>query len=94
MCSLTCKYENKYGGKKMRNKDLFIELKYKADGQGLEDINFLEDDATIIGGQKYMLCGGVLNKNGGKLLFKARNIQEANEFTKRNPLASKVVVCS
>ncbi len=41
-----------------------------------------------------MLCGGVLNKNGGKLLFKARNIQEANEFTKRNPLASKIVVCS
>jgi len=41
-----------------------------------------------------MLCGGVLNKNGGKLLFKARNIQEANEFTKRNPLTSKMVACS
>lgn len=77
----------------MRNKDLFIELKYKADGQGLEGINFLEDDTTI-GGQKYMLCGGVLNKNGGKLLFKARNIQEANEFTKRNPLTSKIVAYS
>ncbi|KEZ86540.1 hypothetical protein IO99_09200 [Clostridium sulfidigenes] len=77
----------------MGNKDLFIELKYKADGQGLEGINFLEDDKEICG-QKYMLCGGVLNKNGGKLLFKARNIQEANEFTKRNPLTSKIVVCS
>ncbi|GAA0771982.1 hypothetical protein [Clostridium subterminale] len=77
----------------MGDKGLFIELKYKADGQGLEGINFLEDDREC-GGQKYMLCGGVLNKNGGKLLFKARNIQEANEFTKRNPLTSKIVVCS
>lgn len=76
----------------MRNKDLFIELKYKAGGKGLEDISFIEDDSSIEG--KYMLCGGVLNKNGGKLLFKARNIEEANEFTKRNPLTSKIVAFS
>ncbi len=77
----------------MKNKDLFIELKYKANGQGLEGINFLGEDTTV-GEQRYMLCGGVLNKNGGKLLFKARDIQEANEFTKRNPLTSKMVACT
>jgi hypothetical protein len=93
MCSLSYKYENKCGGKKMKNKDLLIELKYKANGQGLEGINFLEEDTTLEG-QRYMLCGGVLNKNGGKLLFKARDIQEANEFTKRNPLTSKMAACT
>ncbi len=77
----------------MKNKDLLIELKYKANGQGLEGINFLEEDTTLEG-QRYMLCGGVLNKNGGKLLFKARDIQEANEFTKRNPLTSKMAACT
>lgn len=76
----------------MGNGGLFIELKYKANGKGLEGINFLED--TSIKGSKYMLCGGVLNKNGGKLMFKARTIQEANEFTKRNPLTSKIVMCN
>ncbi len=93
MRSISYNYDNNYGGKKMRSKDLFIELKYKAGGKGLEGVNFLEDDAKD-GEHKYMLCGGVLNKNGGKLLFKARNIQEANEFTKKNPLTSKMLVCS
>lgn len=76
----------------MGKNGLFIELKYKADGKGLDGINFLEDDT--VRGSKYMLCGGVLNKNGGRLLFKARNIQEANEFAKRNPLSAKIVMCS
>lgn len=76
----------------MGKNGLFIELKYKADGKGLDGINFLEDDTER--GSKYMLCGGVLNKNGGKLLFKARSIQEANEFAKRNPLSAKIVMYS
>jgi len=76
----------------MRSNDLLIELKYKAGGKGLEGINFMEDNT--IKESKYMLCGGVLNKEGGKIFFKARNIEEANEFTKRNPLTSKIIVCS
>lgn len=76
----------------MNGKDLFIELKYGANGSGLEGINFMEDTGVM--GSKYMLCGGVLNRKGGKLLFKARNIEEANEFTKRNPLTSKIVTFS
>lgn len=73
----------------MNTKGLFIELKYNRDGMGLEGINFLEDKGDA--GSKYMLCGGVLNRKGGKLLFKARTIEEANEFTKRNPLTSKII---
>lgn len=73
----------------MRNSGLLIELKYKPDGKGLEGINFLEDKGSF--GTKYILCGGVLNKNGGRLLFKARTLEEANEFTKRNPLTSKII---
>lgn len=80
------------GVKDMNGKDLFIELKYGANGKGLEGINFLED-TTVLGG-KYMLCGGVLNRKGGKLLFKARSIEEANQFTKMNPLTSKIVTFS
>ncbi|MEG0132885.1 MAG: hypothetical protein RR891_11320 [Clostridium sp.] len=76
----------------MRSNDLLIELKYKANGEGLEGINFIEDNTVKAG--KYMLCGGVLNKDGGRLFFKARNIEEANEFTKKNPLTTKIIMCS
>ncbi len=76
----------------MGNGELFIELKYKEDGKGLEGINFLEN--TKAQGSKYMLCGGVLNKKGGKILFKARNMEEANEFTKHNPLSNRMSIYS
>lgn len=73
----------------MKSTGLFIELRYNKEGRGLEGINFLEDNGNL--GSKYLLCGGVLNRKGGKLLFKARTIEEANEFTKRNPLTAKIV---
>lgn len=76
----------------MGNEELFIELRYKEDGKGLEGVNFIEK--TKAQGSKYMLCGGVLNKRGGKILFKARDMEEANEFTKHNPLSSRMSICS
>ncbi|WP_017414788.1 MULTISPECIES: hypothetical protein [Clostridium] len=75
----------------MGNVDFLIELKYKADGKGLEGMSFIENKMKEA--SKYFLCGGILNKNGGKLIFKARNIEEVNEFAKSNPMA-KLVICN
>ncbi|MEG0772548.1 hypothetical protein [Clostridium sp.] len=76
----------------MGNKEFLIELKYKADGKGLEGMSFIEN--TMKEASKYMLCGGILNKNGGKLIFKARNIEEVNEFTKSNPMTARLLACN
>ena len=76
----------------MDNNGLFIELKYKADGMGLEGMNLIQN--TFKEGSKYLICGGILNKNGGKLIFKARTIEEANAFTKKNPMTSRIIAYS
>lgn len=76
----------------MGSSELFIELKYKEDGKGIEGINFIENNKVETG--KYMLCGGILNKKGGKVLFKARSMEEANEFAKHNPLSNRMTLCS
>lgn len=35
---------------------------------------------------KYLIAGGVYNKNGGTIIFKAKNLQEVKNVTSQKPL--------
>lgn len=40
------------------------------------------------GGNKYMLCGGIINKRGGMIIYNARTNEEAKELAKNNMMTN------
>lgn len=41
--------------------------------------------------KKYLLCGGVLNKEGGTMIFQASNMEEAEAIAANNPFTGSKV---
>lgn len=76
----------------MKNTDLFMRINYRAEGKDTETIRY---DAHIKynkqDSNKYMICGGIYNKNGGTIIFKAKDLKEAEEIANNNPLTKSVV---
>ena len=38
--------------------------------------------------KKYMLCGGIINKRGGTIIYNARNKEEAKEIAQNNMMTN------
>ncbi|MEG0671788.1 hypothetical protein [Clostridium sp.] len=70
----------------MENENLYMRINY-----GRKDSTIIQDKKSFIGNKKentsrYLLAGGIYNKNGGTIMFKANNAEEARDFANHNIL--------
>lgn len=76
----------------MKNNNLFIRINYKEDENYSELVSEEElMNHTNSSSSKYLICRGIFNKNGGTIIFKARNFKEAEEMLNNNPLSKSVI---
>lgn len=71
------------------NRDIFVKMNYKNIGElnsfiygGMNEKNKRED--------KYVMCAGKYDKNGWTIVFKAKDINEAEELLSRNSAREKL----
>jgi hypothetical protein len=76
----------------MKENNLFIRINYK------EDLNYAElvkdeelKNYADSSSSKYLICRGVCNKNGGTIIFKAKDFKEAEEMLNNNPLTKRAI---
>lgn len=69
----------------MSSNQMIVELVYKNGVELPLEIRFKND----VYNNKYVLCRGILNKKNSKIIFKMRNIDEANEFLQNNKIINK-----
>ncbi|MDT8716755.1 hypothetical protein IAI10_08800 [Clostridium sp. 19966] len=69
----------------MTKKDgLFVKINY-GNLKGINDKQKQENINKNRELKKFLYCAGVLNKNGGTMIFRADNIDEANYIVSNNP---------
>lgn len=72
----------------METKDLLVKINYRQEGNDSLAITYTESTDKASHPSKYLICGGMYNRNGGTITFKAKNIEEATEIANNN-LVSK-----
>lgn len=76
-----------------KREGLFVKINYNNNG-GMNSSR-VKDDRTVknnnINATKYLLCGGVFNKNGNTMIFQARNMHEAEQIVHNNPFVKSQV---
>ena len=73
--------------------DVFVKLNFKNIGELRSLIVDRKDIGSYYKG-KYIMCAGKHDKNGWTIVFKARNINEAEEIVSRNSRRKKRAVAS
>ena len=68
----------------METKDLLVKINYSREGNDSLAITYASSTNKVIHSSKYLLCGGRYNRNGGTIMFKAKNIEEAAEIANNN----------
>jgi len=76
------------GGKIMETKDLLVKINYSREGSDSLAITYTQSSDEIKHSSKYLICGGMYNRNGGTITFKAKNIEEATEIANNNLVAN------
>lgn len=75
----------------MDNNNLFVTINYRAK----DKLNIIKEDTDVrrtrirngeVNATKYLIGGGVYNKNGGTVVFKAKNLEEIKQVTSERPL--------
>ncbi|MCB2290388.1 hypothetical protein LGK97_11485 [Clostridium sp. CS001] len=72
----------------METKDLLVKINYRQEGNDSLAITYTQSTDKDNHPSKYLICGGMYNRNGGTITFKAKNIEEATEIANNN-LVSK-----
>jgi len=72
----------------METKNLLVKINYSREGSDSLAITYTQSNDEIKHSSKYLICGGMYNRNGGTITFKAKNIEEATEIANNN-LVSK-----
>lgn len=64
---------------------IFVKINYKLDKDNKNQIkdNRANNKSNLF--NKYLLCGGKYNKNGGTMIFQAEDLKEAEEIINNNP---------
>lgn len=75
----------------MDSNNIFVTINYRAKGeQSLNTESNTSRRTKIRNGEvnstKYLIGGGVYNKNGGTIVFKAKNLEEIKQVTSERPL--------
>lgn len=68
-----------------KNCGVFVKINYSNDKSIKNSINHQAKKYRSNSSSKYVLCGGVYNKNGGTIIFHANNFQEAEHIINNNP---------
>jgi len=72
----------------METKDLWVKINYSQEGNDSLAITYIESTNKVNHSSKYLICGGMYNRNGGTIMFKAKNIEEATEIANNNLVAN------
>ncbi|MCJ7691077.1 MAG: hypothetical protein MUO60_17430, partial [Clostridiaceae bacterium] len=72
----------------MENKDLLVKINYTQEGNDSLQIIYTESTKKVNNSSKYLICGGRYNRNGGTIMFKAKNIEEATQIANNNLVAN------
>ncbi|MBU3158917.1 hypothetical protein KPL37_03945 [Clostridium frigoris] len=68
----------------METKDLLVKINYSRGGNDSLAITYASSTDNVNRSSKYLICGGMYNRNGGTIVFKAKNIEEAAEIANNN----------
>ena len=77
----------KLGVKQMEATNLFVKINYTQEGNDSLAIMYTTSADKVNHSSKYLICGGRYNRNGGTIMFKAKNIEEATEIANNNLVA-------
>ena len=72
----------------METKDLWVKINYSKEGNDSLEITYSTNTNKVNHASKYLICGGMYNRNGGTITFKAKNIEEATEIANNNLVAN------
>ncbi|MBU3190132.1 hypothetical protein K9O30_13570 [Clostridium bowmanii] len=72
----------------METKDLWVKINYSQEGSDSLSIAYTASTDKVNHSSKYLICGGRYNKNGGTIMFKAKNMEEATEIANNNLVAN------
>ena len=76
----------------MEKNNLFIRVNCKEDQNYSELVS--HHDLMIHtnnNSSKYLICRGIFNKNGGTIIFKAKDFKEAEEMLNNNPFTKSAI---
>lgn len=72
----------------MENKDLLVKINYTQQGNDSLQIVYSTNTEKVNHSSKYLICGGMYNRNGGTIMFKAKDIEEATQIANNNLVAN------
>ncbi|MBZ9689654.1 hypothetical protein G9F72_025590 [Clostridium estertheticum] len=72
----------------METKDLWVKINYSQEGNDSLAITYAASTNKGNHSSKYLICGGMYNRNGGTIMFKAKDIEEATEIANNNLVAN------
>ena len=72
----------------METNNLLVKINYSREGNDSLAITYTKNTDKINHSSKYLICGGMYNRNGGTIMFKAKNIEEATEIANNNLVAN------
>jgi len=72
----------------METKDLWVKINYTQEGNDRLATTYTTNTDKGNHSSKYLICGGMYNRNGGTIMFKAKNVEEATEIAKNNIVAN------
>ena len=71
----------------MNEYNLYVKINYKVLGNGEEvAVSKTRVNNASVSSSKYLIGGGVYNRNGGTVVFTAKSLEEINQVTKEKPL--------
>lgn len=72
----------------METKDLWVKINYSQEGNDSLAITYATNTNKVNHSSKYLICGGRYNRNGGTIMFKAKDMEEATEIANNNLVAN------
>ncbi len=67
---------------------LFVKINYKMDLNILKQVKEYKHNRQGDLSNKYLLCAGTYNKDGGTMIFRAKDIDEAKYIIDNNPFTN------
>lgn len=68
-----------------KNSGIFVKINYKMDKTMRGQKGHKAGTYRNSNDNKFVLCGGVYNRNGGTIIFHANNFEEAENIINNNP---------
>lgn len=71
-----------------KNYGVFVKIKYNLNKEEKSKLKNNKHGYKENKFSKYLLCGGVINKNGGTIILQANDFNEAEQIVKNNPFVN------